>query len=86
MIAEYPVVLHPVIAKNHEDHTVDWLSFNNIMKMNTREKQFLIAIGMAKDESGMIREYSIFSYIPPLDYLLTPQSLHIYHFLQIELK
>jgi len=56
MRTEHPEILNPVRAKNHEDRRVDWLSYNNIMKWNERAKRFLIEIGMAKDEPGLIRE------------------------------
>ena len=59
MRTEHPEMLNPVRAKNHEDRRVDWLSYNNIIKWNDRAKQFLVEIGMAKDEPGMIREYHI---------------------------
>jgi len=56
MRREHPEILNPVRAKNHEDRRVDWLSYKNIMTWNTRAKKFLIDIGMAKDEPGLIRE------------------------------
>ena len=59
MRTEHPEMLNPVRAKNHEVRRVDWLSYNNIIKWNDRVKQFLVEIGMAKDEPGMIREYHI---------------------------
>ena len=54
MKVEHPEILNPVWAKNHEDRQVDWLSFNIIMKWKSWVKQFLIDIGMAKDEPGMM--------------------------------
>ena len=59
MRTEHPEIVNPVRAKNHEDRRVDWLSYNNIIKWNERAKQFLIEIGMAKDEPGMIREFHV---------------------------
>ena len=52
----HPEILMPHSAKNNEDRRVDWLSYNNIMKWTARAKEFLISIGMAKDEPGMIRK------------------------------
>ena len=59
MRTEHPEIVNPVWVKNHEDRRVDWLSYNNIMKWNERAKQFLIEIGMAKDEPGMIHEFHV---------------------------
>ena len=59
MRTEHPEIVNPVRAKNHEDRRVDWLSYNNIIKWNERAKQFLVEIGMAKDEPGMIREFHV---------------------------
>ena len=47
--------MNPVKAKNHEDRRVDWLTYKNIFDWNLRAKQFLIDLGMANDEPGMIR-------------------------------
>jgi len=53
---DHPEILIPVYAKNNEDRRVEWLSYKNIIDWTARAKQFLISIGMAKDEPGMIRE------------------------------
>lgn len=47
----------PHSAKNNEDRRVDWLSYGNILAWTARAKEFLISIGMAKDEpAGIIRK------------------------------
>ena len=53
---EYPEILMPHSAKNNEDRRVDWLSYGNILAWTARAKEFLISIGMAKDEPGIIRK------------------------------
>ena len=60
---KHPEIINPVRAKNHENRRVDWLSYKNLIQWNKRAKEFLINMGMAKDESGLIREYD-FSFIP----------------------
>lgn len=56
---QHPAILNPVKAKKNEDRRVDWLSYNNIMTWTERAKDFLISIGMAKDEPGVIRKLPI---------------------------
>ena len=51
----HPEIMNPVKAKNHEDRRVDWLTYKNIFDWNLRAKQFLVDLGMANDEPGMIR-------------------------------
>ena len=55
-LTHYPEVMNPVKAKPNEDRRVEWLSYKNIMEWTKRAKAFLIDIGMAKDEPGIIRE------------------------------
>ena len=43
-------------AKSNKDRRVEWLSYKNIIDWTTRAKAFLIDIGMAKDEPGIICE------------------------------
>jgi hypothetical protein len=45
----HPEIVNPVRAKNHENRRVDWLSYRNRMDWNTRAKEFLVDMGMAKD-------------------------------------
>ena len=52
----HPEILNPVKAKVNEDRRVEWLSCRNIMDWTARVKEFLISIGMAKDEPGIIHE------------------------------
>jgi hypothetical protein len=56
---QHPAILNPVKAKKNEDRRVDWLSYDNIMKWTEHAKAFLISIGMAKDEPGVIRKLPI---------------------------
>ena len=51
-------IMNPVRAKNSDDRRVDWLTYKNVRQWNGRAKKFLIDIGMAKDEPGLIRELS----------------------------
>ncbi len=53
----HPEIMNPVRAKNHENHRVDWLTYKNLIDWNKRAKQFLIEIGMADDQPGIICEY-----------------------------
>ena len=53
----HPEIMNPVKAKVNEDRRVEWLSYKNVMDWTARAKEFLITIGMAKDEPGEIREY-----------------------------
>ena len=53
---KHPEIINPVRAKNHENRRVDWLSYKNLMDWNKRAKKFLVDVGMAKDERGLIRE------------------------------
>ena len=55
----HPEILNPVRAKNHENRRVDWLSYKNLMDWNKRAKKFLVDVGMAKDEPGLIRKYQL---------------------------
>ncbi len=50
----HPEIMNPVKAKINEDRRVDWLSYANIMDWTRHAKTFLISIGMAKDEPGII--------------------------------
>ena len=56
---KHPEIINPVRAKNHENRRVDWLSYKNLMDWNKRAKKFLVDVGMAKDERGLIREYRV---------------------------
>jgi len=58
--AVHPEILNPVQAKNHEDRRVDWLSFKNINDWTDGVKQYLIDLGMLKDEPGIICEYHLY--------------------------
>ena len=53
----HPEILNPVRAKNHENRRVDWLTYKNLIDWNKRAKQFLIEIGMADDQPGIVCEY-----------------------------
>ena len=53
---DYPEILNPVRAKDHEDRRVDWLSYGNINDWTDRAKKFLVSLGMLKDEPGTICE------------------------------
>jgi hypothetical protein len=55
--SQYPEILNPVRAKINEDRRVEWLTYKNIIDWTAAAKKFLIAIGMAKDEPGIIRGY-----------------------------
>lgn len=55
--SQHPEILNPVRAKINEDRQVEWLTYKNINNWTAAAKKFLIAIGMAKDEPGIIREY-----------------------------
>ena len=57
---EHPEILNPVQAKNHEDRRVDWLSFANINTWTDVAKEYLINLGMLKDEPGEICELILF--------------------------
>ena len=57
---EHPEILNPVQAKNHEDRRVDWLSFANINTWTDVAKEYLINLGMLKDEPGEICESIVF--------------------------
>ena len=52
---KHPEILNPVREKNHENRRVDWLSYKNLMDWNKCAKKFLVDVGMAKDERGLIR-------------------------------
>ncbi len=52
----HPEILNPVKAKVNKDRRVEWLTYKNIMDWTARAKEFLISIGMAKDEPGIIHE------------------------------
>jgi hypothetical protein len=55
----HPEIMNPMKAKVNKDCRVEWLSYKNVMDWTARAKDFLITIGMAKDEPGEIREYSL---------------------------
>jgi hypothetical protein len=55
--SQHPEILNPVRAKINEDRRVEWLTYKNINDWTAAAKKFLIAIGMAKDEPGIICEY-----------------------------
>ncbi len=57
----HPEILNPVKAKVKEDRRVEWLSYKNILEWTARAKEFLITIGMAKDEPGIIRECACYA-------------------------
>ena len=57
MRSHHPEILNPVCAKINEDRPVEWLTYKNIKDWTAAAKKFLIAIGMAKDKPGIIREY-----------------------------
>ena len=57
----HPEVLNPLKAKKNEDRRVEWLTYKNITHWTTRAKDFLIGIGMAKDEPGLIRKSLVIS-------------------------
>ena len=46
---EYPEILNPVKAKDHEDRRADWLTYANINQWTDAAKAYLIGIGMLKD-------------------------------------
>ena len=56
--SSHPDILIPAKAKKNEDRRVEWLSYGNIMAWTARAKEFLISIGMAKDEPGLIRKFT----------------------------
>ena len=60
---KHPEILNPVKTKNNEDRRVEWLTYKNIIDWTARAKEFLLSIQMAKDEPGLIREYSLHYYI-----------------------
>ena len=55
--SQHSDILNLVRAKINEDRRVEWLTYKNINDWTAAAKKFLIAIGMAKDEPGIIREY-----------------------------
>ena len=56
--SSHPEILNPVKAKKNEDRRVEWLSYANIMAWTERAKEFLISIGMAKNEPSVIRKFT----------------------------
>ena len=54
----HPEYIKPAHAVDNEDRRVDWLTYNNIMMWMKRAKKFVLDIGMAKDEPGIIRKCS----------------------------
>jgi hypothetical protein len=54
----HPEIMNQVRAKINEDRCVEWLRYKNIWDWLAHTKDFLILIGMVKDEPGIIREYS----------------------------
>ena len=57
MRSQHPEILNPVCMKINKDRRVKWLTYKNINDWTAAAKKFLIAIGMVKDEPGIIREY-----------------------------
>ncbi|MBV5280331.1 MAG: hypothetical protein J0651_03500, partial [Actinobacteria bacterium] len=55
--SQHSDILNLVRAKINEDRRVEWLTYKNINDWTAAAKKFLIAIRMAKDEPGIIREY-----------------------------
>ena len=55
--SQHPEILNPVLAKINEDRQVEWLTYKNIKDWTAAAKKFLIAIGMVKDDPGIICEY-----------------------------
>jgi len=53
----HPEYIKPARAVDNKDQRVDWLTYNNIIKWMKRAKKFLLDIGMAKDEPGIIRKW-----------------------------
>ena len=51
---DHPALINPSKAVSNEDRRVDWLTFNNINAWIEAAKEFLISIGMVKDEPGEI--------------------------------
>jgi hypothetical protein len=77
--SQHPMILNPVMAKVNEDRRVDWLSYGNIMDWTRRAKAFLISIGMAKDEPGIVHGVpSDISLIHPddINWFLTTDETH----------
>jgi hypothetical protein len=56
----HPEYIKPAQAVDNEDRRVDWLTYKNIMKWMKRAKKFIVDIGMAKDEPGVIRKWLCF--------------------------
>jgi hypothetical protein len=56
--SRHPQIMNPVDTKINKDQHVEWLSYKNIMDWTAKSKEFLISIGMAKDEPepGIISE------------------------------
>ena len=53
----HPDILNPVQAKNHEDRQADWLTYANINLWTDGAKDYLIKLGMLKDEPGEICKF-----------------------------
>lgn len=53
----HPEYIKPAQAVDNEDRRVDWLTYSNIMRWMKQAKKFLLDIGMAKDEPGIIRKW-----------------------------
>jgi hypothetical protein len=51
---DHPRLIVPAKAIDNKDHRVDWLTYQNINKWNTRPKNFLVTIGMGTEEQGLI--------------------------------
>ena len=77
----HPEILNPVKAKVNEDRRVEWLSYKNIMEWTARAKDFLISIGMAKDEPGIIRECACYA-LPTMIHSVTHLSFLSFLLLQ----
>ncbi len=53
---DHPRLIMPAKAIDNKDRWVDWLTYQNINDWNTQAKDFLISIGMGKEDPGLIRK------------------------------
>ncbi len=53
---DHPHLIVPAKAIDNEDRRVDWLTYQNINKWNTRAKDFLVIIGMGMENQELIRK------------------------------
>ena len=60
---DHPAIINPSKAISNEDRRVDWLTYKNTNAWMDAAKDYLIAIGMVKDEPGLICK-SQFEYNP----------------------